>query len=1465
MADGNYGVVGTTSTDGTAQIDILAGTIDENVYGGANKNNINGPTVINIKGGQVKGAVYGGSNEKGTIKRTTTINVTGGTLGETTNQTTDEVLFGGGYGANTTVTQNATVNIRDTDNNVNIYGAAYGGSSLGTISGNTTVNIEDSETISNTIAIKGNVFAGGKGNATQAAVVSGNSTINVNGANLPNASIFGGNDISGTTNGNITVNIGQNYDTTVLNVYGGGNEDDTGTEADSVKVYLYSHANVTNAFNGGKSADLTTGGNNDTTRAIYLQGGHAENIFGGSDTSGTVTASHVYISSGSATNVYGGNNVAGTTTTSFVYIQGGNTTNVFGGGYKAATGTSNVSLTAGTITNGYGGGNEANVTTANITLNGTTSTNIYGGSNNNGTVSTSNVTITSGTVSDVYGGNNAGGNTVNANVTVTSTVANVYGGGNRAKTTGNTNLNLSNATVTGSAYGGGNGEQAVVEGNSTTKVHGTTSISGDLFGGGNAAANGKTTNQNSTVRLYITGGTITGDVYGAANTSVVYGNTEVKIGAVAVNDNSMTTGNISIGGTVFGGGKSNSAGSASYDFDFESVTGNANIDINATNYNGTSQPTFNIGASIFGSGNAAKISGNGYVNITNDGTATNLKQNISIQRATKVVFDNCHMHLSGTTDTTNEIATAVYTFNRIDDLVLKNGSVLYLDNGVNIVSKFESLDSSNNKAQVTIGNNGATATVDNRLFLLEGKRMVLRTEEGNNGEVVGMTYFGIYKTARNLEMGIYDIDTYDHGDSVPSSINNLFERNSYVQGKHYTPSHNIEVDGFYTNYDNNGTIKTDFIDPIPEDAAYYQWIAGKATTDIYYEDIELIATKYATTATYVLTLNGLSAPNTSMKVVGFEVTPDITNTSGNIVLLDPNVIPNIASTAAEADTNFGLTMTAGNSGWQTRGTTVFLNNSQSQDPYTGTTQFLSDNSNTTPTFSFYMAHSKNISTTGVLGTVRIKLEVNYVENEVMVTKDAYIIIKLSTNNTLTLDKDYYEGAITPGKQYSMFPSTATAITRRSTFSAYYSLYLGSYSDSDYYDGFTGMYYHVLVSSCTLPEGTKITLIDRSLSQIRYYYYIVTAADESADKRVYRFSEFKAMDSTQELYSADGVYYNSTLDLVFEEFIVQVDFEDTTLESSLVGETLLMQLRDAFDNTPALTVNTAQYPMIFNVYNNKEVDSTLNLTLGKRAIYMGESVDLDIQSNYIYSTNPGGDTVYDTTHIDDQLGVRITLLSGSNQLTASDLEGIYIRYRNANYYARSDGSFRIKIADAVSNVLATMVLHTEMGSLDTGAYTVKADSFGSTDGTYFSSAIATDSEYLQVVSTDYGFAVTLDGNSVIIDSTTGKTAADSNNLTFTIDYEGHFDSPKVVVSLYRRKYDNVVSYEYELVNLSAYVTNPLTAASGTNEYLVTDNVQATQNYVLTTGTQLRTGTYKIRFSLYDGTSLICDMDKPVIIK
>ena len=74
-----------------------------------------------------------------------------------------------------------------------------------------------------------------------------------------------------------------------------------------------------------------------------------------------------------------------------------------------------------------------------------------------------------------------------------------------------------------------------------------------------------------------------------------------------------------------------------------------------------------------------------------------------------------------------------------------------------------------------------------------------------------------------------------------------------------------------------------------------------------------------------------------------------------------------------------------------------------------------------------------------------------------------------------------------------------------------------------------------------------------------------------------------MDSTDEPYSADGSYYNSTNDYLVEEFIFQVDFEDTTIENDLVNQNLLVQLRDAYDHNITINVKVMYLKLTYFDY------------------------------------------------------------------------------------------------------------------------------------------------------------------------------------------------------------------------------------------------------------------------------------------
>ena len=1018
---GNYGAVGTSSTSSapTTTIKINSGTIEGSVYGGGNNNGAGrSASVSNIyiamDGGTVNGSIYGGSCAKGIIYGNVNVNIDGGTV------KTD--VYGGGEGGysqvgNTTnqgtyVARNVNVTIGNSSKTTSprIEGSVYGGSAFGSVNGTTNNGSATASYTTNVTVNKGtivnDVFGGSKGgtvnNITYTPKEYGDIVVTVYGGSI--GRVFGGNDLMGSPSRNDTVYL---IGGTIGNAFGGGN-------------------------NTGQ-----------TSTNIYLQGATVtNNLYGGSNESGAITTANVTVSSGSAQNVFGANNLGGTTTTTIVNITGGTISQcVYGGGNRVGAGTTNVNVTGGTITTAvYGGSNQlGDVTTANVTINSAQALNeVYGGNNAGGTTAATNVTITTGTMAAVYGGGNSaiagstnvvvnngtitnlfgGGNlakVTETNVEVNNgTLTNIYGGGNRAnvdtdtevfiqnatvnnsvfgggnqgEVLGNSNINIKNATVNGSAYAGGN--EADVKGNTTITIQGSSTIgtsstqvpNGSVFGSGNSAGTGSSSSS-KTATVNIVGGTVYGNVYGGANTSVVYGFSDVNIGTAAVSGSGLTEGDIWIKGTVYGGGESNAAGSTEYDYTAISVTEGINITINGDGY-ANNNHTFRLNGSIFGSGNASSSAGDSTIYIKKLGTLANPNDNLSIQRTTYLTIDESVLHLIGATDITNKYSNALYSFNLIGKvvneepvggLVLKNNSVLLLDQNANqLVSFYSGVDTQSGitPAVVEIDDENKTVTknVDNRVYLLANKNLNIATDPDatDYGKVTGMTFFGVYRnSAGNItETGIYDSSTYTYGSAATTA--ELVVASSYILGLHHT-DHDITVDGFYTNYLEEDTnyheIRTGYIEPTPPNTDYYRWQIG--TGSIEYE-FTMTASKYLSMGTNTLPLIDFPNGDTTFTVLGFDATefdPDLT-------MVDETEVPKFARVGSNESKKFGLNMKSESTEWTAFNKTTFL--SEDNGTFTGDETYLTNSEAGAPNLQFYLYHAKNIEMEGDLGTVVITME-----------------------------------------------------------------------------------------------------------------------------------------------------------------------------------------------------------------------------------------------------------------------------------------------------------------------------------------------------------------------------------------------------------------------------------------------------------------------------------------------------------
>lgn len=563
---------------GQTQINLAGTNVTGDVYG-AGAGAVTGyNSSVSPQNGDNYGATYSsGVTTKVTINMSAGSvggNIFGGGLGYTEYLTTATIANNGGalYG-------NTEINISGGTVSGNIFGGGCGDSrnaskpNLATMIGNSVINITGSPTIN------GDIYGAGNGlqNNNNVAKFTGTTTINVN-ADLTHR-VFGGGNYAQTVSPNqpVTQNgvttypliatINLNSGNHTGNIYGGGNLAilDGATLVNIDGTVTAGTINQNEVYGGGKSAEVkssTVNIKNGTTNKVFGGGEAAnviqtqvnmtggvikQNIYGGSNTSGTVNTSNVVINNGTIHNddnnaaIYGGNNAGGSTNTANVTFNDGTADYIFGGGNKATTTTTNVLIANGTINeNVFGGGNEASTSTTNLTLKGGIAHKAFGGGNQAGVTTVANVTGYSGTYEEIYGGSNTSGNVTksvvrikapseasNPAATGNQVYGDVYGGNNVGGITQDPNVYMDNGTVT-RIFGGGN--QAQVPKTNVVFTNGTAT---EVYAGGNGST-ARVTGANGT-KLVVHNGTITGAIYGGGNQAPVSYNTDVTVNGGIIN------------------------------------------------------------------------------------------------------------------------------------------------------------------------------------------------------------------------------------------------------------------------------------------------------------------------------------------------------------------------------------------------------------------------------------------------------------------------------------------------------------------------------------------------------------------------------------------------------------------------------------------------------------------------------------------------------------------------------------------------------------------------------------------------------------------------------------------------------------------------------------------------------------------------------------------------------------------
>lgn len=551
-----YGGGNAAPITGTTLLTMNGGTAG-NLYGGGNAAGVGSTATVNMNGGTVTTGIYGGCNSTGNITGAVAVYINGGTIGSSSSAAN---IHGGGFGQNTTTSNNVEVTIGSAvgaQTYPTIYGDVYGGSALGKVNG-TSVNTNLHTYVTmNAGTINGSLYGGALGNNSVPANVYAPVTVTVNSGTIT-GEVYGCNNVNGAPQSTVTVDINgtdmpqsgyalgkvfgggnhapyagtpvvtvHNCDNSIEYVYGGGNA----ASVAGTDVTIYGGNEIGNVFGGCYGADVTTSGT-----LVKIYGGKIGKVFGGSNSSGTITgAISVTVNKTTETGhnscnidiaeVYGGGNMAASSAGTLNIGCADHIGSVYGGSNDAnITGNILLNITSGHIDNVFGGNNTGHSITGTITVNiddaqnscGMEIGNVYGGGNMAAYTYAGNypvVNIKKGTITgDVFGGGYGGTATVTANPQVVLTggsiTGRVFGGGALAPVSGNPTVTAQSGSTTTAArlYGGGLGSTAVVTGNTTVDVSGGTF--GYVFGGGEAA------NQTGDVVVNIKGGTVTNDVYG---------------------------------------------------------------------------------------------------------------------------------------------------------------------------------------------------------------------------------------------------------------------------------------------------------------------------------------------------------------------------------------------------------------------------------------------------------------------------------------------------------------------------------------------------------------------------------------------------------------------------------------------------------------------------------------------------------------------------------------------------------------------------------------------------------------------------------------------------------------------------------------------------------------------------------------------------------------------------------------
>ncbi|MDD3187239.1 MAG: hypothetical protein PHD02_02050 [Bacilli bacterium] len=482
------------------------------------------------------------------------------------------------------------------------------------------------------------------------------------------------------------------------------------------------------------------------------------------------------------------------------------------------------------------------------------------------------------------------------------------------------------------------------------------------------------------------------------------------------------------------------------------------------------------------------------------------------------------------------------------------------------------------------------------------------------------------------------------------------------------------------------------------------------------------------------------------------------------------------------------------------------------------------------------------------------------------------------NSDFIVYDGYYEDSIIVGKNEDNYSGHLPIVTDKSSLTFNFSYSAESYEMVNPV--------HKIKSSMLLPIGTKLTLID-NINSKTYIYTIGTSEDiygygtscagldNCSLEATYLLSTFYQVGTNSSVKNyVDDSYYS--LGSIVEDFTINVDFSNTSIDSNLENEYIYLSVSDDESlNDRKTLLSNIKYYNVYYLVNELSTKATLSLSSEySDTIYLNnEGIEnIDIESSLDYTLIDYNDIV-DTTYEDKYNCLLIKLVDSEGTIVTKDnLQNVKFKVGETEYYISDDDMFHVVLDDSfeLGDYILSMIKYNGNGTLENGDYYLKIQNYASYDGISYDDigsdvvtipVIVSNNEYL----TNYAFDVIMSTNILYKEDV-------SSTIHFDVLQNGDLESPSIKVSMYRKTNLTAYNQDYSVVNLQTYTSNGLiyyidnvyTIFASPISYTGYNDSYNLLDLVMLNDLLDNTG-YKFVFDLYDGDEKVGTISKYFIVR